>query len=240
MESFMDSKNRDYFVSRGEKIRRQKKTKRVILLMILFLLLGLLIAYLVTSVFYNQGQFSISLDRNLYLNRGILLYDKSDYKVYQSELVAPTVDYFDNIRSTWLPNNLDYDEAGSHNGENYVAYTWYIENLGDDTSDFWTDLVVDDVVKNIDEAIRVRVYKNGVSETYAKRSRLTGGNEAGTVAFQSNELIKRDHIENFRPGDKIRYTIVFWLEGTDPDCTDALLGGEIKMHMEFNSEFVDK
>ena len=28
-----------------------------------------------------------------------------------------------------------------------------------------------------------------------------------------------------------------WVEGSDLDCTDNILGGEIKMHMQFNSEF---
>ena len=30
-----------------------------------------------------------------------------------------------------------------------------------------------------------------------------------------------------------------WVEGTDIDCTDNILGGEIKVHMDFNSEFIE-
>lgn len=30
-----------------------------------------------------------------------------------------------------------------------------------------------------------------------------------------------------------------WLEGNDPECTDNILGGEFKAHMQFNSEHVD-
>ena len=29
------------------------------------------------------------------------------------------------------------------------------------------------------------------------------------------------------------YTIVIWLEGNDPDCVDAIIGGTIKFTMEF-------
>ena len=44
----------------------------------------------------------------------------------------------------------------------------------------------------------------------------------------------------FKPGDIDRYTLVVWLEGDDPECVDAILGGEIKMHMEIRNEhFVD-
>ena len=48
-----------------------------------------------------------------------------------------------------------------------------------------------------------------------------------------------EHRENFAPGDIDKYTIVMWVEGSDLECTDNILGGEIKVHMEFNSEFTD-
>ena len=120
-----------------------------------------------------------------------------------------------------------------------MAYTFYIENFGTQTSDYWSELVIDDVIRNVDEAVRVRIYKNGIPTTYAKAAR-NGEPEDGTVAFESDKLIVTDHVENFAPKERIKYTVVVWLEGRDPDCTDNILGGEIKLHMEFNSEFVKK
>ena len=102
-----------------------------------------------------------------------------------------------------------------------------------------SEIVIDDVIKNVDEAVRVRVYKNGESETYAKIGK-DGKPEKHTIPFEDDKLIKLDHVENFKPGDIIKYTIVFWLEGSDPECNDNILGGEIKMHMQFNSEYVEK
>ena len=29
-----------------------------------------------------------------------------------------------------------------------------------------------------------------------------------------------------------KYTIIVWLEGNDPDCTDDIIGGEFKIDME--------
>ena len=40
--------------------------------------------------------------------------------------------------------------------------------------------------------------------------------------------------------DKIKYTIVLWIEGSDLECNDNILGGEFKVQMNFNSEFVDE
>lgn len=45
--------------------------------------------------------------------------------------------------------------------------------------------------------------------------------------------------QDFKPGDIDRFTIVVFIEGDDPDCTNALLGGELKMHMDITEEHVD-
>lgn len=224
----------------ASKVKRRKKIRKYIKLIILILLLMLLVLYVVISIIYNNGNFSITLDRNLYLQKSIIIYDNPQYKVYRSELYADSLEYFDNISYRWLPDNLDGDNYdGSHNGENYIAYTFYVENIGKDISDYWSEIIIDDSIKNLDDAIRVRVYKNGVATTYAKIS-SNGTPEKDTVPFKSKTLVSQEHVENFKPGDKDRYTVVVWLEGTDPECTDNILGGEIKMHMEFNSEVTGK
>lgn len=219
-----------------KRVRRKKKIVKVTKIVILLILLILFISYIVMNIIYNNGNFSITLDKNLYFKKGIVIYDDPDYKVFRTELYAQAVDYFDNISYRWLPDNLD-DVNSSHNGDNYVAYTFYIENTGNDTSDYWSQIIIDDVIKNVDTAVRIRVYKNGEYITYAKLG-MNGEPERDSVPFVNDELVAFEHRENFAPGDVDKYTIVMWIEGTDIDCTDNILGGEIKVHMEFNSEFV--
>ena len=224
----------------SEKVKRRKKTIKItkIILLIIFLLLA--IAYIVSSVIYNRGNFTITLDKNLYFDKNIIIYDNPDYKVFRTELYAESIESFDNITARWIPADIDSGNyLGSHNGENYVAYTFFVENFGDATSDYWSEIIIDDVVKNVDEAVRIEVYKDGEPTVYAKKSQL-GTPENGTVAFESDTLVALNHNENFKPGDKIKYTIVVWLEGKDPECTDNILGGEIKIHMNFNSEFIEE
>jgi len=211
-----------------------KKTKFILLMLLLFLL-GL---YFVVSIIYNNGNFSITLDDNLYYEKSLIIYDNPDYKVYRSELYAPAPESFDNISYRWLPDDL-YLYEGSNNGENYLAYSFYMENTGDRITDYWSEIVVSDVIKNVDEAVRIRVYKDDQYVTYAK-AKPNGLPENNTVAFVSDDLVAVDHIENFSPGDKIKYTIVLWIEGSDLECTDNILGGEFKVQMNFNSEFVDE
>ena len=82
------------------------------------LLLILLLLYIIFTFIYNGYSFTVSLDKNLYYDNDIIIYDSKDYKVYRQKLIVESLDYFDNISYRWLPNDLDnYD--GSHNGENY-------------------------------------------------------------------------------------------------------------------------
>lgn len=219
------------------KIKHEKKLNKIFKRALLAFLFLLLLSYLVIGIIYNRGNFSITLDKNLYFDRGLIIYDDPQYKVYRTELYAEVPNTFDNISYKWLPDDLDQYE-GSNNGKNYLAYSFYIENMGQEASDYWSELVIDDVIKNVDEAVRIRIYKDGKYVTYAKLS-SNGTEEPDTVSFESDELVVREHVENFKPGDRSKYTIVLWIEGSDPDCTDNILGGEFKVHMDFNSEFVE-
>ena len=217
----------------------EKKIKKILFVVLLFIFLILLILYYTIGIIYNSGNFSVTLDRNLYFDKGLIIYDDKDYKVYRSELFAKTPESFDNISHKWLPEGIDQHEGGSHNGDNYLAYTFYVENTGSDVSDYWNEVVIEDVIKNVDEAVRVRIYKNGEYVTYAKIG-TDGQTEPHTVPFQDDKTIVLQHTENFKPGDIDKYTIVMWVEGSDPECTDNILGGEFKVHMQFNSEHVDE
>ena len=222
-----------------KKYMLEKKIKKIIFIVLLLIFLILLILYYTIGIIYNSGNFSVTLDRNLYFDKGLIIYDDKNYKVYRSELLAPAPESFDNISYKWLPADIDKHEGGSHNGDNYLAYTFYVENTGTDVSDYWNEVVIEDVIKNVDEAVRVRIYKNGEYVTYAKIG-TDNQPEPNTVAFKSDEIISLQHTANFKPGDIDKYTIVLWVEGTDPECTDNILGGEFKVHMTFNSEHVDE
>lgn len=221
------------------KLKKEKKIKRIVRIALILLLFILIIFYIVMGVIYNHSNFSITLDRNLYYSKGLIVYDDPDYKVYRSELYALSPETFDNISYRWLPETINDSNGGSHNGTNYLAYTFYVENMGSEKADYYSEIVITDVIKNVDEAIRVRVYKNGKETTYAKKSAKNEA-EAHTVPFLEDKLIALDHVENFKPGDIDKYTIVLWLEGADPECNDNILGGEIKIMMNFNSEHTDK
>ncbi len=225
----------------ADKVKRQKKFYKLVKLILLFLLLFIIVLYVILSIIYNGGNFTITLDHSFALEQSIVIYDDSFYKESQAKLYAGKLDFMDNISIKWLPQDIDSEGDGSHNGDNYIAYTFYVENRGYDVVDYWSEIVIDDVIKGVDDAVRIMVFENGDKTIYAKKSPLTNEPEPNTEPFYSEESAFIRQRKDFKPNDVDKYTIVIWLEGDDPECIDAILGGEIKMHMEIrNVHFIEE
>ena len=180
----------------------------------------------------------ISLRYLLSNRKNIFLSEKIDYNSKIRKLAADTIDYMDNISVNWIPEDIDTETVGSHNGNNYIAYTFYVINAGNETVHYWYEMDIDDTILNVDEAIRVMIIRNGERTIYAKKSKVTGGAEEGTKAFTSESVAVLEQRANFRPKAKDRFTVVIWIEGDDPECKNDLLGGEIKLHMDFTEEHI--
>lgn len=82
------------------------------------------------------------------------------------------------------------------------------------------------------------VYRNDDRKVYAKLGK-DGKPEKDTIPFYSNDIVALEQRKDIEPSQIDKYTIIVWLEGDDPDCTDAILGGQLKLKMEFNQEFSD-
>lgn len=215
--------------------KRYTKTKVVISI----ILLVMIFAFIILSVIYKGGRFTITLDQRLANDNKIVIYEDNEIKENKRKLSARDLEFMDNISIDWIPTNIDTEANGSHNGDNYIAYTFYVENEGTDIVDYWYSIVIDDVIKNVDEAARVMIYLNGEKTVYAKINALTNQPEKDTTPFFSKDKAVLEERKAFSPGDIDKFTVVIWLEGDDPDCTDNILGGEIKMHMEIREEYTD-
>ena len=232
-------------IIKADSVKRKKIISRVIKLSLLLLLLFLTILYIVLKIIYNEGRFTVTLDSNRTLESGLAVFESLNNAHGKRKLEATPIKFMDNISYKWLPPNIDTEADGSHNGQNYIAYSFYIENQGNEVLNYWYEIIVVDVIKNIDEAMRIRIYRNGEDVTYAKLDRY-GEAEPGTEPFKTVEneykedtTIILEERTNFAPDDLDRFTIVVWLEGDDPDCTDDKIGGEIKMYMKITEEHID-
>ena len=139
-----------------------------------------------------------------------------------------------NISVRWLPDGLD-NQDGSHNGENYIAYTFYIKNVGEAACTLKEQILLDSSLLGADEAVRLQVYRMGEPTTYAKMG-ANGLPEVGTTPFAGEHVIAAEEYLDFTPGEIMKYTLVIWLEGDDPECLDNIKGGNVKMSMTFATE----
>ena len=213
---------------------RIKKLRKLLFLMLIFLL----IIYFSLKIAYETGRFTVVLDTSSDMKGALVMYENKNEKLTRRTLKADMLDFMTNISGDWIPENINDEKDGGHNGDNYIAYTFYIENMGDETIHYWYRIYIDDVVKNVDKAIRVAVYLNGDKTVYAKANERTSKPEKDTEAFKDKDNVMLVQRKDFKSKDVDKFTVVIWVEGDDPDCIDDLIGGEMKMHMTITEEHI--
>ncbi len=238
--------------SSAEAVRRSRYYRKVIPPIICAITLLLVILYLLSLALDGYGSFTISVKD--YGNRkyALTLCENDNFKKISSRLNATPAKNIDNIAASILPSDLN-DVNGSHNGENYIAYTFYVKNTGEEVCSYKYTLMISRATLGIDAAARVRLYFNAdyykaVADAYTYKSDYvdfakpkTGGNGEPEIDpvnrkmtnFLSGDVITEAVVNDFQPGDISKITVVIWLEGNDPDCTDDVLGGQFKTDMVF-------
>ena len=215
---------------------KKKNFKKFLKIACVVVFLLLINIYVILSFMYQEKSFTVYLEHEDKIERNLIIYETKEDKRYRYHLKADILDELSTTSLAWLPENLHTEADGSHNGNNYIAYTFYAENLGQETINYKAEVIIDDVIRNVDEALRVVVFKNDEKVVYAKTSSETGDPEEGTKAFIDEKTIMAERTENFEVGAVDKYTVVIFIEGNDAECTDALIGGEIGVYMKITEE----
>ena len=233
----------------------------------LAIIAALIVASLVVLFGYaalnrKKQDFTISLS-DLMQNIGFDLSETEDFKDPQTRLTAAKPEDVNCISIVDIPTDLDNYE-GSHNGDNYMAYTFWIRNHGEITVGYEWDLLLKSVKNNIDEALWIVIYDEGKHIIYSKapaghkNEKLAGyeefplyensadpndqfyegahgkGIKARAYADPENRIVANGVVEEFEPEEKHKYTVVMWMEGDDPECDNKTLGGSIAYNFKFS------
>lgn len=201
------------------------------------LLLGLLatvgILFAMAFVQEKMGNFTVNLNRLEMFRKGISIAEDGNFTNPTARLTASALKDVTNITYEDLPADLDeYD--GNHNGQDYMAYTYYVRNAGKVDVGYRATVTLDACAKGAENAVRVKIWKNGVSQTYAMPSK-DGTPEEGCENFLDEKRVCEFTEENFLVGNVDKYTIVIWLEGEDPECVDDIVGGSIQFSMDIDA-----
>ena len=225
---------RESFLRRTAKeVRGYNQRMKLLKAMLLMLLVIAVILYVISALYSNSGSFTVSIDKTEMTKYGLSLSESREMTHLSSQLNVKISESLVNIASEELPANID-EVDGVHNGENYIAYTFYLQNRGEVEVPVEYSVDMSNITQGIDEAIRLRLYVNGEPTTYAKTKRDGTGPEPGTTPFFSSTVMTKARIETLAPGEVVKYTVVIWIEGTDPECVDALIGGVMKIEMKMN------
>lgn len=213
----------------AKSVRRTKLISKFIFIIFILLILIFSISYSIVYIINQKGNFTITLDKNAFEQEKLIVSPRSDFAFTTHKIKVENLDYMDNISESWLPVDID-NHDGPHNGNNYMAYTFYVKNNSEDILSYSVAINILSVISGVDDAVRVAVYRNGEKTVYAKRTPI-GDIEPGTTPFVSEDQVMNNLYENFAPNDVDKYTIVVWLEGDDPECINNIIGGELKMDM---------
>ena len=225
--------------NKGKSVFLNNKVLKILFFVLIGFILTLFIFYSAISLWDKKNSFSVMVSSyGLNINDGnnnpkngcIMLSTDANFTSPSTHINCESINGLNNISILDIPYNI-CDIDGEHNGEDYIALTFYLKNVGAECviSD---KIIINNCYRDVDEAIRVLVYRNNDFNQYAKLNK-NGECEYNTIAFYSdNYVCYNENIVTMN--EVVKYTIVIWLEGDDPDCTDDLFGGHIDLSMEFN------
>ena len=128
----------DHFHAQEEakKVADAKKRKKIYAIILGSLLGILIVLYLVSMLTTKWGDLTITIG-DLRDGKTIMLCENADFEDGVSvKLNGGSVNEVTNITKSWLPEGLDNElgegKGGQHNGEDYLAYTFYLKNTGDE------------------------------------------------------------------------------------------------------------
>ena len=215
----------------AKEVKDYRVNIRVLSIVLSLLLVLTILVYLVAVLYRNSGRFSVNIDKYEMTKYGLSLSESRELTYMRSQLNAKISEKMTNISEKSIADNVDMID-GEHNGRDYIAYTFYLVNAGEQELSYDYEVKYSNVTNSLDEAIRLRLYIDGDPTLYAKTRSDGGGPEPGTTEFYSNNVMARGRINSLKPGEVTKYTVVIWLEGNDPDCIDWLIGGMMKVEME--------
>ncbi len=231
-----NNETRMHFLRRTAKEVRQYRVTMKILATSLACIVSLVgIIYVCAALYENTGAFTVNLNKAEMTKYGLSLSETEDMRYKTSHLDASIAENMTNIDGKkTIPENVD-NVDGEHNGDDYIAYTFYVQNAGREKVSYEYALEMSNISNGLDDAIRARVYVNGVPTTYGKAPQSDAAKEDDVDEnFYSGTQVMRGRVDDFEVNEKTKFTVVIWIEGNDPECLDFVLGGQVKFEMRMS------
>ena len=218
----------------------EEKKKKKFIFRFLFLISGLVALTVILVTIYGQytGTYLIGLTRDAE-EKGIILSTNYEFSNPQEKLIIDPVENVLDMKFSWIKDK----EAESTDGQfvdteypHYVAYTFYIKNIGNEIVDLDMRIQLISEYNSIGDAtiLRVREFRddngnfNLIREVEYQKN-LANNLYEGKIIGGSETTLSR--MENFRVNEIRKFTIYLWVDGslTNKD----MMGGAIKFDFSF-------
>ncbi|MBP5255806.1 MAG: hypothetical protein J6Z80_02000, partial [Clostridia bacterium] len=189
-------------------VKRYRRWMRLVPIAIGIAVLILILGYVASALYMKYGAFTVMVNKFDHNEYALTLSESPGFESQTSRLNAEIAQTVTNIDGKTIPDWVD-NVDGEHNGENYVAYTFYCKNAGTRTVSYYYDMYIANMTYEIEKAVRVRLYVDGEYVDYAyPRTDGVDGPEPGTVSFQGGNTIVKKMVQHFAPGDSTKFTVV--------------------------------
>ncbi|MBS7304853.1 MAG: hypothetical protein KIG20_04215 [Eubacteriales bacterium] len=238
-----EKKGSAYLKRQARREHNERFWKKLIPSVLAAILILVVLAYVISLMYTRFGSFTVSVNKYHALQYGLSLSEDRFFSSPTSRLNCKASEEIDNIDGAIL-DEIDIGAVdGNDSGDNYLCYTFYCKNSGTESFSFTYSINIANMTMGIEKAVRIRLITNlnGEKLSQVDYARAAGvdddGNavaEPGTTPFLNKTTIMQDNVLNFSPDDVMKYTVVIWLEGNDPDCVDSVIGGVMKVDMKFS------
>lgn len=209
----------------------------------------------------KAGSFTINLTQDM-LYSDFTLSETPGFEEPSVRLIAEEIINVTNINIAEISESVT-ETDGSQNDQDYFAYTFYIRNDGDVSAGYTYNLTLTSETLGVSDAVWVMLFEDEHQVVYAKESadgnpeEIYGyadppfadcaydydaqyykeGDRYGMVAtnFVDDEIIAQGMVSSVAPGEYKKYTVVIWVEGEDPECTNDIFGGYAGFTMNFDT-----
>ncbi len=209
----------------------------------------------------QAGSFTINLTQDM-LYSGFTLAEEETFENPSVRLLADEITNVSNINISEISADVNQID-GMQNDKDYFAYTFYIRNEGRNAADYAYTLTLTSETLNVSDAVWLMLFEDDYQVVYAKESadgnpeEIYGykvapfidsaynpdtqyyqeGDAYGMVAtnFVSDEVVMQGVVKGIQPQEYKKYTVVIWVEGEDPECTNDIFGGYAGFALNFET-----
>jgi len=208
--------------------------------------IALLVFFAAFTIYGNKvGNFVVNVDKQ---GPNIAVSMEEDLSDATSRISVSGLDEQDLATYTNIPKNISEGLGLKSDYEKYMyfAVSFYIVNLSERTVDYDVTMTILDNIGVAEDIIRVLIIEGDVEkdegsiyamaeESDEEKEKLASHISYEAIDFAADDVVMAKRVNDFHAGDRVKYTVVLWMEGWDVLADDNSRGSRIKMEMNFKA-----